>query len=52
MVYYIDQDPEFWYWALALEQIGESKFRRVGMGILLPAAYEAFQVQVQEFEIV
>jgi len=40
------------YWVLLLEHVGESKFRRVGMGTLLPAAYEAFQVQVQELEIV
>ena len=52
MVYHVEQKPNHVYWVLLLEQVGESKFRRVGMGTLLPVAYEAFQVQVQEFEII
>ena len=40
------------YWVLLLEKVGESKFRRVGMGTLLPVAYEFLQVEVQDFEIV
>ena len=52
MVYHVEQEPDHRYWILLLEQVDESTFRRVGMGTLLPAAYEAFQVKVQEFEII
>ena len=51
MVYHYKYCPDYVYWVLLLEQVGGSKFRRVGMGTLLPAAHEAFQVQVQKFEI-
>ena len=40
------------YWALLLEQLDENKFKRVGIATLLPIAYEAFQVQLQKFEII
>ena len=52
MVYHIERDPDFVYWALLLEQISDSEFRRVGMGTFLPVVYEAMQVQVREFEII
>lgn len=52
MTYHTEQDPDFMYWLLLLEQVGEAKYRRVGMAILLPIAYDAFKVQVQKFEIV
>lgn len=52
MTYHTKQDPDFMYWLLLLEQVGEAKFRRVGMAILMPDAYKAFKVKVQKFEIV
>jgi len=51
VVYHIEEKPDFVYWVLLLEQVEESKLRRVGMGTLLPAAYEALQVQIQDFVI-
>ena len=52
MTYRTEQDPDFMYWVLLLEKVGEAKFRRVGMAILMPVAYKAFRVKVQKFEIV
>ena len=40
------------YWALLLDRVGENKFKRVGIASLLPVAYKAFKIEVQEFEIV
>jgi hypothetical protein len=40
------------YWALLLELVDGKKFKRVGIASLLPVAYEAFQFEVQDFEIV
>lgn len=51
-MYHTEQNPDFVYRALLLEGVDEDKFRRVGIATLLPAAYNAFQLEVQEFEIV
>ena len=45
-------NPQFVYWALLLEQVDESKYKRVGFAALLPVAYEVFKVQVQQFKII
>ena len=52
MVYHTEQYPAFVYWALLLELVHGNKFRRVGIASLLPVAHEAFQFEVQDFEIV
>ena len=52
MIYYTKQCPAFTYWALLLELVDGNKLKRVGSATLLPVAYEAFQVTVQDFEIV
>jgi hypothetical protein len=46
------QNTGIWYFALLLERIDETKFRRVGIAALSHRAYKAIQVEVQEFEIV
>jgi len=52
VVYHIERNPLFVYWVLLLEQVSDGVFKRVGMGTLLPVAYEGLRVQVQEFEII
>jgi hypothetical protein len=52
VVYHTERNPEFAYWALLLEKVNESSYRRVGIAILFPTAYEALQVDVQEFTVV
>jgi hypothetical protein len=52
VVYHTEQYSEFVYWALLLELVDEKRFRRVVIATLLPVAYKAFQIEVQDFEIV
>ncbi|KAI4606444.1 hypothetical protein J4E80_010196 [Alternaria sp. BMP 0032] len=52
VVYHIERYPFCVYWALLLELVDGNRFRRVGMALLLPIAYEVFQVQVQDYEII
>ena len=52
VVYHTEQNATYLYWALLLESVDKSTFRRVGIATFLPAAYEVLKVQVQEFEII
>lgn len=40
------------HWALLLEQIGEAKFKRVGLAILYPQAMEIKKEELRKFRIV
>jgi hypothetical protein len=52
VVHHTKHRPDFIYWALLLEQVDESKYRRVGIAALLSVAYEASLVQLQKFKII
>jgi hypothetical protein len=43
---------KFVYWALLLEPVGEAKYKRVGMAILYPHAFEALDARPAEYEII
>lgn len=43
---------DFVFWALLLEQIGEAKYKRVGLAMLYPRALELDSAQKLDFEIV
>ena len=48
----MDLNPAHVYWALLLARVDGGRYRRVGVAILLPLAYEVLQVELQEFEII
>jgi hypothetical protein len=47
-----DLEPDYAFWALLLEPVTEGRYKRVGVAILLPSAYEILKIGVQKFEIV
>ena len=40
------------YWALVIEPVGEAKYKRVGLAMLYPRAFELCSKEFTEFEIV
>jgi len=42
----------FVYFCLLLDSVGEGKYKRVGMALLYPHAFEAMKPAMAEFEIV
>ena len=49
---HLEETAPFKYWALLLEPVGDNRYKRVGIAMLYPHAYQALGVQVEEFEIV
>ncbi|KAH7096035.1 heterokaryon incompatibility protein-domain-containing protein [Paraphoma chrysanthemicola] len=45
-------DVDFIYWTLLLDKVEEGKYKRVGVGVLFPSAYEAFRVEYKEIGLV
>ncbi|KAH7080586.1 heterokaryon incompatibility protein-domain-containing protein [Paraphoma chrysanthemicola] len=45
-------DVDFIYWTLLLDHVKEGKYKRVGVGVLFPSAYEAFKVEYKDIELV
>jgi hypothetical protein len=43
---------EFVYWCLLLEPAGEGKYKRVGLAMLYPHAFEALGAEEMHFEII
>ncbi|KAI4638821.1 hypothetical protein J4E93_009849 [Alternaria ventricosa] len=52
VVYHTEQNTTCLYWALLLDSVDKSTFRRVGIATFLPIAYGALNVEVQEFDII
>jgi hypothetical protein len=40
------------YWCLILEPAGEGNYKRVGLDMLYPHAFEAMKPEMTEFEII
>jgi hypothetical protein len=43
---------KFLYWALLLEPVGEAKYKRVGIAVLYPHAFDHPSKELSEFEII
>jgi hypothetical protein len=42
----------FTYWCLLLEPVGDAKYKRIGIAMLYPHAFEALGAERCEFEII